>query len=125
MIIPCSSGVVYQNQTGGYACLQDSIEGVFVPLFDTSSERYEALHDFFVGEKWRECCHSGIDGETADFIDGVLAKSPGAPGIKVDWNRLSDSHEAWIHVTLAAPATTLVMEGFDSTEAILTWPNSD
>jgi len=126
LIIPTSSGVMYQNQTGGYSCLQDEVEGVFVPLDDEPIDHYEALHEFFFnGRKWAGGCDRCIDEETADFIDATLARFPGHSGIKVDRNRLTDSHEAWVHVTLFDPASTGLLEGFEATQGILTWPNSD
>jgi hypothetical protein len=73
LIIPCSSGVIYQNQTGGYSCLQDAVEGVFAPLYSEPLDHYEALYDFFYkGTKWAGNCANGIDEETADFIDATL-----------------------------------------------------
>lgn len=125
LIIPCASGVVYQNQTGGYACLQDTAEGVFVPLDSDPTNHYEALNDFFFKGKWAGYCMNGIDGETADFIDATLARVSVHSGIKVNWSRMKDSHEAWVHVTLADPSSTGLLEGFGATQAILTWPNSD
>lgn len=125
LVIPCSSGVIYQNQTGGYACLQDSVEGIFVPLHSEPIDHYEALHHFFFRDKWGGHCDGGIDIESADFIDSTLARLPGHSGIKVDRSRLAESHEAWVHVTLADPTSTGLLEGFDGVHGILTWPNSD
>lgn len=125
IIIPYPSGVVYQNQTGGYSCVQSSAEGVFVPLEGEPFDHYEALHTFFFKGKWAGNCANGIDGETADFIDATLARLPGHSGIKVDRSRLTDSHEAWVYITLADPTCAGLLEGFTATRGILTWPNSD
>ena len=125
LIIPSSSGVIYQNQTGGYSCLQDSAEGIFVPLDCEPIDHYGALNHFFFKGKWAGYCATGIDAETADFIDTTLARLPGHSGIKVDRSRLAESHEAWVHVTLADPASTGLLQGFDAVHRILTWPNSD
>lgn len=124
MIIPHPSGVIYQQQTGGYSCIQDRVEGVFVPLFDIHGQTAE-LERFFTGHKWRGACDHGIDLETADFVDGILGKVPGYSGIKVDRRRIADSHESWVYVTCESPETTGVLEGFEPRSAILTWPNSD
>jgi hypothetical protein len=125
LIFPYSSGVVYQNQTGGYACLQSSVEGIFVPLQGEPFDHYKAFHTFFFKGKWAGNCANGIDGETADFIDATLARLPGHSGIKVDRSRLAESHEAWVHVTLADPTCAGLLEGFNSAHGILTWSNSD
>lgn len=124
LIIPWRSGVIFQQQAGGYSCLQDTLEGVFVPLDDFAGHAQE-LHRFFTGPKWGGNCARGIDTETADFIDSTLGQIPGHSTIKVDRTRLAESHEAWIHVSLADPASTGLLEGFSPGSAILTWPNSD
>ncbi len=126
LLIPCSSGIIYQNQTGGNTCLQDSLEGVFVPLASEPMNHLEALHGFFFeGPKWAGACARGIDEDTAVFIDILLARTPAYSGIRVNRGRLKDSHEAWIWVMIADPASTGVLEGFKALEAVLTWPNSD
>lgn len=124
LIIPWLSGVIFQQQTGGYTCLQDSLEGVFVPLDDFAGHA-EELHRFFTGPKWGGNCDNGIDDVTADFIDATLGRIPGHSTVKVDRGRLTDSHEAWIYVTVADPYSTGVLDGFSPCSAILTWPNSD
>ena len=124
LLIPWPSGVIFQQQTGGYLTLQDEMEGVFVPLDNFAGHAQELLR-FFTGPKWQGYCDSGIDAETADFIDATLGKIPGHATIKVDRNRLADSHEAWVHVSIADPHSTGLLEGFAPCNAILTWPNSD
>lgn len=124
LILPWPSGVIFQQQTGGYSCLQDSLEGVFVPLDDFAGHAQELLRHF-TGPIWRGNCARGINTETADFIDATLGWIPGHSTIKVDRSRLADSHEAWIHVTIADPVSTGLLEGFSAGSAVLTWPNSD
>ena len=69
LIIPCPSGVMVSNQTGGTACLQPEIEGVYIPLrndyglkdFRFSSPELE-LTTHFVGPKHRGAgATSGLD----------------------------------------------------------------
>ena len=69
LIIMIKSGVIYTNQTGGYACLHPETEGVYVPLSNEKSELLNKLMEYFTGSKWKGCCWNGIDEETAAFID--------------------------------------------------------
>jgi hypothetical protein len=124
LIIPWQSGVVFQQQTGGSSCLQDSLEGIFVPLDDFAGHSQE-FHRFFTGPKWNGNCVDGIDSATADFIDSTLGRIPGHSTIKVDRARFADSHESWIHVSISDPFSTGLLEGFSPGCAVLTWPNSD
>lgn len=48
VIVAAPTGVVYQNQSGGYSCTQYEQEGYLVPLFGTSLD--EELKEIFVGE---------------------------------------------------------------------------
>ncbi len=125
IIIPWPSGVVYQNQTGGYACYQHQLEGIFVPLEGESADFYQKLYEFFFHGKWAGWCDDGIDEETAQFIEQTLRLNPDYEGIRVDRAKLEESHEAWVHVAVEDPSSIGVLGGFEPFEAILTWPNSD
>ncbi len=124
LIIKCKSGVQVSNQTGGHGCLHPELEGIYVPL----RTKVEVLENYFTGPKWDGWCMEGIDQETADFIDDLLAKEPDAKFISVDRTRLKESHEAWVFVNIREPKVSVgwtVWSGFGTTEGILTWPNSD
>jgi hypothetical protein len=73
--------------------------------------------------------HPGLKEEDADFIDNLLQRVRLFPAIRVDRSRLAESHEAWVHVTIAGeePGPHPVFEGFGPypRPEILTWPNSD
>jgi hypothetical protein len=47
LIIAHPSGVIYSNQTGGYACDHRELEGVFVPLTDPDVDQYAPLDEHF------------------------------------------------------------------------------
>ncbi|MGW9132372.1 DUF6210 family protein [Streptomyces sp. NPDC055681] len=49
VIVAAPTGVVYQNQSGGYSCAQYEQEGHLIPLF--GSDLDEELKQIFVGEK--------------------------------------------------------------------------
>ena len=138
LIIACPSGVIYSNQTGGYACDHPEMEGVFIPLMypgDIDSinarERGELmdqqaeLEKHFTGPKWRGHCYAGIDAETADFVDGVLAASKVTRALKVDRTMLKYSSEAWIHVLIPPDDDSELWEGLPAGAAVVTWDNSD
>ncbi len=124
LIVPASTGIVYQNQTGGYACLPSRQEGYLVPFAGDVTEKCKRLLAHFTGSKWGGWCSERIDEETADLIDSILADMPGRDHIIVDRAKLDTSWEAWVHVRIAGPLFALV-EHAHPEEAILTWPNSD
>ena len=125
LIIEFPSGVLYTNQVGGYACLHPEIEGVFVPLTNSMVPQQEVLEDFFSGPKWKGSCYSGIDEETADFIDAVFAKSFCTQALQVNRAKLADSVEAWVHVLVSPNQQSEMWSGFDHTNGIATWLSSD
>lgn len=130
IILFCPSGVRYSNQTGGYACLHPEAEGVYLPLGDGSSPVATDLNGHFE-TVWAGHCYDGIDGETADLIDQLLASTPEMDRFRVERDRLADSHEAWIYVRLPAANGVEnplfdVVSGFPAgTLGVLTWENSD
>jgi hypothetical protein len=140
LIIKRPSGIWYSNQTGGTSCLQPEFEGVLVPIGnDVALDSGEVLGiekellDYFTGPPWRGsgATTGGITPSDADVIDDVLRSNRSFAGISVDRTFLSESHEAWVHVTLEADDTgcslVALLEGFDPfpRHAILTWSNSD
>lgn len=127
VILLCKSGIRYTNQTGGYACLHPDAEGVYVPLNDSMWGMENALNKYFTGPKLGGWCHEGIDEETASDIDSLLRKSHLTERLSVDRDRLTDSHEAWIHVNIAPKEDSEYTQyaGVDTDKGILTWENSD
>jgi len=128
IIVLYKSGVRYSNQTGGYSCLHPEVEGVYVPLTNEVVNQEKELEAYFTGPRWQGWCCDRIDAETADFIDGVLKKSPYTCDINVDRSRLEASHEAWIYVTIPTVSKNPEISelvGFSEGVAILTWNNID
>jgi hypothetical protein len=124
LVVPAPTGILYQNQTGGHACLQTRQEGYLVPFAGDAPDKCERLLSHFTGPKWGGWCSERIDVETADVIDNIVAEMPGRDQILVDRAKLDSSWEAWVHVKVVGPLLALV-EGDTPAEAILTWPNSD
>jgi hypothetical protein len=129
LIISHPTGVVYSNQTGGYACLSPQFEGAFIPLNDPLVDQQTELERYFIGSKWRGHCYNEIDEETADFVDEVLASTYVTKRLKVNRDKLTESHEAWIHVVILPPDDReddlQEFHGFSSNFGVLTWKNSD
>ena len=138
VIIQYQSGVVYSNQAGGFCCLHPKLEGVFVPFCNdaclddlTLISPDPELRGYFEGPKHRGTgATSGLDSPDADFIDSVLRKFGANRYFAVDRNRLCDSMEAWVFVTVSPgdprdPAP--LFGGFESYPrlGVLTWSNSD
>jgi hypothetical protein len=128
LIIEHPTGVIYTNQTGGHSCKHPELEGAFYPLFDRPGSQQTELDHIFLSEKWRGWCDSGIDAETADCIDIILASSLLTRHLKVDRDRLTESWEAWIHVMFEPKNKydeSPLYFGFSSGKGVLTWENSD
>ena len=126
LIIQYPSGIFYQNQTGGTCCLYPEFEGVYVPLEnDESSSPGRDLSNYFE----RIYAGSGaiglLDSKDAKFIDSVF-KNWQIDFLITDWEKLKDSHEAWIHVKVLEPEHSQ-FTGLAPypREGIITWPNSD
>ena len=131
VIILMSSGVIYQNVTGGYSCIERCAEGVLVPLvapyliISNPHDIYECpIERQLVSLPWnsREC-YNPSEG-CADKIDQILKTNGFSKNIVVNRSRLEDSTEAWVHVHIE-PLELANYQGFDRSEGILVWPNSD
>lgn len=135
LIVELPTGVVYSNQTGGFSCLQPSLEGAFLPLGAEPSlaenlSAEDKLLAYFEGPKHGGAgATQGLDAEDADFIDGVLAEFHLGELVRVDRTRLAESHEAWVRVLLLGEGS--LEPGFFHglgpypRDAVLTWLNSD
>jgi hypothetical protein len=127
------SGVFYYNQVCGHACLQKFEEGVFSYIRDEGNELYKAIPEHLLNK-------NRLTPEDADFLDGQFMRSFDAKYLRVDRNRLNDSMEAWVYVSIDQrsieqplnnnPESESVyyntaFKGFTCTGAVLTWDNSD
>lgn len=125
LLFPAATRVVYEVQCGGYACIQERLEGFYVPLDREVVDHYPELHGYFAETLYGGCAQ-GVDERAADFIDATLRRWPGHSGIQVDRSRLHRSRESWIHVTVSNPTLSLLVQGLpNGSPAVLCWPNSD
>ena len=111
--------IFLSQQTGGFCCLQHKVRGVFLPVpLDESTST--TLSEHFTDEKYGGWCDSGIDEDTADFLDNLFTSVQANFRIQVNRDRLEECEEAWIHVVLSG------LNGSTGTiQAVFTWPNSD
>jgi hypothetical protein len=134
LVIEHPSGVMYSNQTGGTGCHQPEVEGVLVPVCNdvplddpTAVSPATELSEYFAGPAHGGAgATSGLDQRDADFIDDVLRRCGCGDAIKVDRERLRESHEAWVRVNVMSEGVGH-FEGFTPypRAGVLTWPNTD
>lgn len=152
LILKWPTHFAYSNQTGGHSCQQSWAEGLLVPLKDVAGKTIDSLMALFAEHsKHQGWCANGLDDDDPEQIDAILAEHHHAfkstRVITVDRERLGDSWEAWVHVrigehpqrhprlplSLGGPAPLGSAQnafswpffGLPTTEAILTWDNSD
>jgi Family of unknown function (DUF6210) len=122
LIIKLPTDIRYTSQTAGFACEHPEVEGVFVPL-RTRVGRPElaTLSGMFRGA-W-----NSLGDHQADSLDAFLKRCD-FQRICVDRSKLTESTEAWVHVTVSGIEEDAVPLAIDSSEilyGILVWPNSD
>ncbi|OED48096.1 hypothetical protein AB832_00370, partial [Flavobacteriaceae bacterium (ex Bugula neritina AB1)] len=108
IIIEYPTGVLISNQTGGTACLHPKIEGIYLPLANDYNEQTKeflspeiALSNHFKRSKYNgNGATKGIDLEDVHMIKTILNRSGLDEFIEIDVNRLTESHEAWIRITI-------------------------
>jgi len=125
LLIPGGTGVIYTNQVGGTECDYPEIEGSIVPIeYDFLLEK---INDSLT---WKICKlfqkeNSGIlDQQAAKKIQNLLNSSVFTSDIEIDWGKLKESKEAWLHVNIKGSLGSII-QNREVKKAILTWPNSD
>ncbi len=123
LILLSDKGVVYQNQTGGNACMQPKAKGLLVPV--TNDPPLDNLFEGALDYKLSSVCRDLIElsEDVADKIDTILKKELHGLAIVVDRARLNESMEAWVYVNVQDGSEDI--KGVEKSSAILTWPNSD
>lgn len=123
IIVPAHTGVVYSNQVNGTACFQEQREGLLVPLNNDYAPRsYEQSLEFALRSVFQDS--EQLNAEKAEHVQAVLRKFQETRGVEVNMSRVAESYEAWVHVTLH-DVEFASYSGFEGTEGVLTWPNSD
>lgn len=123
VIVPANTGVIYSNQVNGTACFQEQLEGLLVPLSnDYLPQDYKQSLEFELRSLFRGA--EMFNTEKAQQVQAALESFQESRGVKVNMTRVTQSYEAWVHVTLHDVEFS-VYSGFEGAEGILTWPNSD
>lgn len=124
LIIPASTGIIYENQTWGTTCFNDFLEGMLIPTgLDFFEDNPEAA-GFDLESLFPEGGHGFIDRTRAENIEKRLSAHVETEGIKVNWKKIDQSHEAWLHVIVSDGKFT-TYSGLNGREAVFTWPNRD
>ncbi len=132
LVIPHATGIIYSNQAGGHACLQPKAEGFLVPI--ANDVGLAPTHDFRSPENDLfkyftnlHSCGAPLTETDAQKIESIMHKLPMWDGLSVDRDRLDDSVEAWVFVTIAeTEQKPILVNGLSyPLSAILTWTNSD
>ena len=126
ILVPRKTGVTYTNQTCGTGCRQDEMEGFAIPISDEFDDAdYEQGLDFRICQLFPDGSSGLIDLKLAEKIQSILASYPESKWIKINFARLEESYEAWLHVTLHENEEYVTAGLPEGQEAILTWHNSD
>jgi hypothetical protein len=141
LIVAFPSGVMFSNQTGGTECLHPELEGVYIPIRNETEEgaaeggrdtelrspEHELVEYFVMGPYQGSGATWGLTEADGAFIESVLAKWDLGDCLRVDRDKLGESHEAWVHVTVTGEESHQAFSGFGPypRAGILTWKNSD
>lgn len=122
-VILSNSDVVYGNQCGGTACVQEEAEGILVPfnndppLNNPNEKLSSQLSDLLLDV-------NGLSTDLADKIDDFFQKDFTTRCARVDREKLSESREAWVYIKILDSKESN-FSGFGNCDAVLTWHNSD
>lgn len=121
LIVNCKSDCIYENQTGGTACFQSEYEGILVPI-NNDLQGVETQLETEITKILNNSLLSQM--KKADSIDDLFQKEIETKFIAVDRSKMSESHEAWLHVVLNTDISECI-SGFGGLSGVLTWQNSD
>jgi hypothetical protein len=120
VIVEASTGIKYENQTGGFQCLPRRVEGYYMPVY--VEEGLSALRHAFEVSLGGSGTYRGLPTDVLAEIRVAVSQlvmmssiRPGHPEMRMelDESRIDEIDEAWVPV--ATP------DG----PGILTWENSD
>lgn len=125
-IVPCESGVIWSNQTGGVNCAHPSIEGVLLPLFGRICFPESFLNTWCDLSKYEEgavgaCLYDAqLNGDFRPLnVDELFlfVQSDICPRFGEAWLPLAIREEPMMMPDVLGP--------FAGQAGILTWANSD
>ena len=132
LVVPHPTGITYSNQAGGHACLQPEAEGFVVPIANDvglapNHKFISPENELFRYFSKLHSCGEPLTEKDAQAIELIFQEFPLWSGLKVDRNRLCESVESWVYVTISANGhKPLPIEDVSyPLGAILTWTNSE
>jgi Family of unknown function (DUF6210) len=121
VLVPAQTGVVYEHQTGGVACLPRRIESYYVPVFDQGA--LDLLRSIFEVALGGSGTYAGVTwaGQILEDLRIAVARvrmdsSEGGPveaHLSLDESRLGETDEAWVLVTTPDGPAVLIWENSD------------
>lgn len=123
VIILENTGVVYFNQVGGSACIRAEAEGLFVPV---SNDPPLDSMELNLSTRLRSLTKGavGVSRGIAREINALLLEVSSTDTYQVNMDRLKESRESWVHISVTPQGEYSQYMGYESFEAVLTWPNS-
>jgi len=123
VIIFENTGVVYFNQTGGTACVQEKAEGLFVPI---SNDPPLDSMELNLSTRLRSLTQGvvGVSHGIAREINALLLEVSSTDTYQVNMSRLKESQESWVYISVTPQGEYSQYNGYDTFDAVLTWPNS-
>jgi hypothetical protein len=120
-LIPCKSGVVFTQQTGGISCHQSQLEGVFyplqkpreldlmlLPLLQEANYNYQADGDLW--DRIKKAMHFDFE-----IVDSPIGETSSTEGFM--WIKLTKFEPGWGHCDWVTELIGKTM--------VLIYPNSD
>lgn len=128
VIILENSGIHFFNNTGGKANIREEAEGTFAPLSNclplglSHSERTNLC----LTNQLRKITtqNPALAPSQVSDVNDVLREISSSDRYQVNLSRLAESKEAWVYVTIYPQGDYSHFEGYDTIEAVLTWPNN-
>lgn len=128
LIISLPTGIEFTNQTGGNACYQLSIEGIYVPIANDCSLSNELISpEIDLIEYFSKNISDKINEKDIFKINEILEKYDLSELIRIDKDKINKSFEAWIYVDIIqSERFGYLLENFEfPLKGVLTWFNSD
>ncbi|GAA1253618.1 hypothetical protein GCM10009665_50360 [Kitasatospora nipponensis] len=121
VIVAAPTGVIYQNQGGGFGCIQYQQEGYLIPLLGRDLD--DDLKEIFVGQlqgqgsrrlDWPADLLDRLRAAVGFYVYGSANREDLFPmPLVLDESRLSEVDEAWVPVVTPDGPGVLVWENSD------------
>ncbi len=123
VIILENSGVIYFNQASGTASVQEKAEGLFVPI---SNDPPLDSMELNLSTRLRSLTKGSVSvsHSIAREINALLLEVSSTDTYQVNMTRLEESKESWVYITVTPQGEYSQYNGYETFDAVLTWPNS-